>query len=237
MKLLLTSNGITTPELEEAFSELAGGRSDLKVAIIPTAGEPIEWIPDKGDSKKFTAKLVKEKLEGHRKWLEKYSKTYIEKGYEVVIVDLKADPKEVKEKLQNVDAIDVIGGDANYLLDWAKVTKLDTYLKDLLDKGVVYIGTSAGCGLLVNDIGLTWWEPEQWAGTDHIGFGIVDFVVVAHQKESDNQKTTKNLIRRKKYMQSLGNFPWKVYLLQDGQAIKVNGGKVEHIGPGIKRFI
>ena len=38
-------------------------------------------------------------------------------------------------------------------------------------------------------------------------------------------------------MQSLMNYPWKIYFLQDGQAIKVDGDKVEHIGPGIKEFI
>ena len=45
MKLLLTSNGITSPELEQALRELTGGRTDLRVALIPNASDPIELVP------------------------------------------------------------------------------------------------------------------------------------------------------------------------------------------------
>lgn len=235
MKLLLTSNGLSSPELEKAFSELTNNRKDLKVAIIPTASDPIEWIPEKEGSKKYIAIIVEEKLEENHKWIEEYAKKYTDKGNEVVIVDLKTNPKEIKEKLHNVDLIDVTGGDVNYLIDWAKIAKLDTYLKDLLDKGVIYLGTSAGCGLVLPDVGMAWWEPDM--DIDRIGLGIVDFTMEVHQKENDERKNTENLIKRKKYMQSIINFPWKVYLVQDGQAIKVDGDKIEHIGEGIKKSI
>lgn len=42
MKLLLTSNGITNTELERAFSDLIENRSNLKIALIPTAADPID---------------------------------------------------------------------------------------------------------------------------------------------------------------------------------------------------
>lgn len=234
MKLLLTSNGITNPVIQRAFSEMINGRTDLKVAIIPTASDTIEWVPEKEGSKEYIAKLVPEKKEKNAEWLNNYKREWVEKGYDVVIADLKEDPEKIKEKLESVDVIDVTGGDVNYLLDWAKKSKLDTYLKELLDKGVVYIGTSAGGGLVSPDIGLTWWDPGM--STDHVGLGIVDFVVVPHQKE-DAGKSEEKLIERKRYLQSVVNFPWKVYLVQDGQAIKVIGENVEHIGPGIKKFI
>jgi len=233
MKLLLTSNGFVKNSLEKDFLNLVGDSKNLKVAIIPTASDNIEWVPETPDSKKYVAKLIQlSKADEGEDYL--YFKN---KGFDVVIADLKEDPEILRKKLKNVDVIDVPGGDVNYLLDWAKIAKLDKYLRELLDKGVVYIGSSAGTGLVVPDIGLTWWEPEKWAGTDHIGFGIVDFVVVAHQRESDKEKTAENLINRKKYMQSVTDFPWKVYLLQDGQAIKVDGDKIEHIGEGIKKSI
>jgi peptidase E len=230
MKLLLTSNGFVGKSLEQDFLQLVGNRNNLKIAIVPTAGDTIEWAHATPDCKKWVAKLIRpSNAEDGEDYL--YFKN---KGYEVVVVDLKDDPSAIKEKLESVDVIDVLGGDANYLLDWAKIAKLDDYLKELLEKGVVYVGTSAGTGLVVPDIGLTWWEPSEWEGTDHMGFRIVDFVVVPHQNESDEQKTAENLIKRKKYMQSVANFPWKVYLLRDGQAIKVDGDSVEHIGTGVK---
>lgn len=233
MKLLLTSNGLSNPSLEDAFLEMTGRKTNLKVALIPTAGDPIEWIPDAIDSTKFTAKLLKQNdAEQGESYL-----SYKRKGYDVIVVDLKGNPRKVEEKLKDVDIIDVGGGDVNYLLDWAKKASLDTYLKDLLDRGVIYIGTSAGCGLVTPDIGLTWWSPDQWAGTDHIGLGIVDFVIVPHQKESDEQSNLENLIDRKRYLQSIIDFPWRVYLLQDGQAVQVIDDQIKHIGPGAKNFI
>lgn len=234
MKLLLTSNGITDSSIERAFLEMTGGRTDLKVAIIPTASDPIEWVPEKEGSKEYVAKIIPEKKEKNAEWLDNYKTEWVAKGYDVVIADLKEDPEKIKEKLESVDVIDVTGGDVNYLLDWAKKAKLDVYLKDLLDNGVAYIGTSAGGGLLNPDIGLTWWEPGM--STDHTGLGIVDFVIVPHQKE-EGERSEENLIKRKKYLQSVANFPWKVYLLQDGQAIKVVGDNVEHIGMGIKKSV
>jgi len=235
MKLLLTSNGFTDSSIEQAFLEMTNNRTDLKVAIIPTASDPIEWVPEKEGSKEYVPRLIPERKEKNAGWLNNYKGEWEEKGFDVVIADLKEEPEKIKEKIESVDVIDVTGGDVNYLLDWAKKSKLDTYLKDLLGRGVVYVGTSAGSGLLVPDIGLTWWETDM--SMDHVGFGIVDFIVIPHQKESDERTNVENLTKRKKHLQSVINFPWKVYLLQDGQAIKVIGDNIEHIGSGAKKFI
>lgn len=235
MKLLLTANGITTPELEQAFAEMTGGRTALRVALIPTAGDSIEWVPDPADSKKFTARLVSQidarQGNEYKRWREK--------GFEVVITDLKEAPEKIREKLQNVDIIDVGGGDVNYLLDWAKKCKLDTYLKEILDRDVLYVGASAGSLLVQPDIGLTWWEPGD--GSDHIGLGIVDFLITGgHGKEAteaDVDEIVKNISKRREYLQSLINFPWKIYTAMDGQAVKVVGDTIEQVGPGVKKSI
>lgn len=231
MKLLLTSSGIVNPSLEKAFSELTDGKINLKVAFIPTAGDPIEWIGPKAGGLTYHHKLIRKN--NYKKYSDyKYLKS---KGYKVIIADLKEDKVKLKKKLHDVDAIFVGGGDSNYLLDWAKKSKLDKYLKNLLDSGVVYVGVSAGSGLVLPEIGLTWWEPGM--KLDRIGFGYVDFIVLVHQNECDKLKNVKSLIKRKKYYRSITDFPWKIYLVKDGQAIKVNGDKVEHIGPGIKKSI
>ena len=234
MKLLLTSNGFINTSIEKDFLDMTKGKTNLKVAVIPTAGDPIEWVPPKeGDTNydNFVPKLVGKSDDGKGEYYDYFKN----KGFDVVVVDLKEDQNLVKEKLQNVDIIFVGGGDVNYLLDWAKKSKLDSYLKDILNNDVLYIGLSAGNGLLMPDIGFTWWEPTMKA--DHAGFGIVDFVLVPHQKESEESDKVKKYTERKKYLQTVMDFPWKVYLLQDGQAIKVDGDKVEHIGEGIKKFI
>lgn len=216
---------------------MTNNKTNLKVAIIPTASDPIEWVPEKeGDEMKdYVYKLVFEKIEQSAEWLQKYKTEWEKKGYSVVIADLKEDQTELKNKIESVDVIDVLGGDVNYLLDWAKKSKLDTYLGEVLNKGVVYVGTSAGSELINPDIGLTWWEPD-WK-LDHVGLGIVDFIVVPHQNESDTQKSIEQLTKRREYLQTIINFPWRIYLVQDGQAIKVIDDTVEHIGSGTKKYI
>ena len=234
MKLLLTSNGFINTSLEKDFLELVDNRTDLKVAIIPTASDPIEWVPlVEGDTSydNFVPKLVGESGGGKGE----YYNYFKDKGYDVVVIDLKENPDIVKENLQNSNVIFVGGGDLNYLLDWVKKAKLDTYLKDLLDKGLVYVGASAGSMLLQPDIGLTWWEPVMKA--DHIGLNIIDFIVAPHQKEADLTSGIEKLNNRRKYLQSAIKFPWKIYLLQDGQAVKVVNNEVDHIGSGVKEFI
>jgi peptidase E len=234
MKLFLTANGFLNTPLEKDFSELVGDRTNLKVAIIPTAGDPIEWIQESEGSKIYKAKLLPKKSEESIKWLESYKGEWEKRGYNVIFVDLKEDGADIKKKLESIDVIDVGGGDVNWLLDWAKKSKFSEYLKDLLEKGVVYTGASAGSMLVNPDIGFTWWEPEK--PDDHVGLGVVDFMFQPLHGGNDEEKT-KNLIERKKHLQSLVDYPWTIYLVGDGQAIKVDGDKIEHIGEGMKRFI
>ncbi len=222
--------------IEKDFLDLVGNRENLRVAIIPTASDPIEWVPEKeGDpTSAYVAKLLPVKRKREPEESEAYL-YYQNNGHDVIIADLKEDPDKLREKLQNVDVIEVGGGDGNWLLDWAKKSKLDTYLKELLDKGVVYVGGSAGSCLVTPDIGLGWWTPE-WK-LDHLGLGIVDFLISLHNKEAELSEKIEKTKKQREDMQSHMNYPWKVYFLQDGQAIKVDGDKIEHVGEGIKESI
>ena len=237
MKLLLTSNGFMNTSLEKDFLEMTDNKTNLRVVVIPTASDPIEWYPEhEGDDVKFYLyRQVVDANGEHAAWLRAYQYEWEQKGHHVIIADLKDDPMELKKKIESADVMDVTGGDVNYLLDWAKKSKLDTYLEDVLNKGAVYVGTSAGSQLINPDVGLTWWDADL--KLDHVGLGVVDFVVVPHQKESDERSNTDNLIRRRDSLQTLIGFPWRTYLVQDGQAIKVVDEKVEHIGPGVKKCI
>ncbi len=164
MKLLLLAHNVSDSDFESALLELMGGRIGLKMAFITTAGDTIEWVPEKEDSERYVAKLVELSPEQNAKgddWRRNHKAKFEEKGIEMIFVDLKDDPKEVRGKLERGDIIEVGGGDINWLLDWAKKAGLDTYLKELLEKGTIYTGTSAGAMLPQPDIGFTWWGPEE----------------------------------------------------------------------------
>ena len=192
MKLLLLAHEVSDSDFERALLELTGERTGLKMAFITTAGDPIEWVLEKEGSEKYVAKLVELNPEEQAKrndWRRNFKTKFTKKGYEMIFVDLKEDSKEVKKKLENVDIINVGGGDINYLLDWAKKSGLNMYLKEILGRGVIYVGTSAGTMLPQPDIGFTWWGPEEkWVGTDHAGLGIVNFITTGGPKEGEDEE-------------------------------------------------
>ncbi|OHB23949.1 MAG: hypothetical protein A2542_02370 [Parcubacteria group bacterium RIFOXYD2_FULL_52_8] len=228
MKFLLVAHEVPEAEFEQALLEMVGDRSNLKMALIPTASDPIEWIPDAHDPKKANPRLVPEKQAKQEAWWNNYKKELEAKGWQVVIADLKEDPAVLKEKLASVDVINVGGGDVNYLLEWARKSKLETYLAELLDRGVVYTGSSAGAMLPQPDIGFTWWEPGD--PSDHVGLGIVDFITAGAPKNADGSLNVQQVVDRKKHLQAHIDFPWKVYLLQDGQMLRVDGNMIEYLG-------
>jgi hypothetical protein len=81
MKLLLTSNGFINTPLEKDFLEMTEYKSNLTVAIIPTASDPIEWIPEReGDlTGDYIARQILDTDKIHEKWLISYQEEWEKK--------------------------------------------------------------------------------------------------------------------------------------------------------------
>ena len=238
MKLLITSNGIVNPELERALEELTGGQKNLRVAIIPTASEPIEWVPDMPESKNFIPKLTKIPLYETNPTESGAYKEWKNRGFEdIYFVSLREDPKKVENELRNAEIISIPGGDVDYLLLWAKKSGLDRYWREILNRETICVTQSAGCGLLSPNVGFRWWTPDE--KLDVNSFNIVNFIPIVHQKEDDPEKNYDALIDRKEYMKENfpGGFPWPLYLIPDGQGILINGSKIDQVGLGDKKII
>ena len=89
MKVLLTSNGITSKEIEQALSVFVDGRTNLKVAIVPTASDSIEWVLEKeGDVAPYDSVATLTKIRDDFETWPLYL-SYKNKGYDVIFVDLK----------------------------------------------------------------------------------------------------------------------------------------------------
>ena len=238
MKLLITSSGIVNQELEESLKQLTDAQMNLRVAIIPTAGEPIEWIPDSPGSKNFTSRLTKRptyetspsESGAYREWKAR--------GFsEIFFVSLRDDPKKIEADLRRAELIYIPGGDVDYLIIWAKKAKLDNYWRELLTNGTICVTQSAGCGLLSPNVGFRWWTPDD--KLDVHSFSIVDFIPIVHQKEEDPEKNYAALVTRKKYMEENfpDGFPWPLYLIPDGQGVLIDGDTIEQVGLGDKKII
>src|SRR3989344_5836196 len=131
-KLFLTS--YSSLVLDKIVDILPAKPELLKLAFIPTARDPYH----------ITAKVDPEK--------EKLKSM----GFSIKTVDLKNKSKEqLRKELENIDVIFVAGGNTFYLLEKTIESGFDSLLKELINNGVIYIGSSAGSVLVGPDIDIT----------------------------------------------------------------------------------
>lgn len=120
-KLFLASFASVTLDLVTEL--LPKPATQLKAAFIPTAG-------DLCDNNGFMH-VDREKL--------------VEMGFSIIDIDLKnIDEQGLEIKLENIDLVLVAGGNTFYLLDKVKKSGFDKVIQKVLDRGVIYVGSSAG---------------------------------------------------------------------------------------------
>src|SRR3989344_6789029 len=198
MKLLLTSQGLTTNAIKNKFFEIVGKKpSEISLAFIPTASYPNANKP-----------WVKEAKEGIRK-------TGITN---IVDIDLKNyKEKELYEALKSFDVIFVNGGNTFNLLYWVKKSGFDKVIKKLLKEGKTYVGLSAGAILACPTI-----EVALWKGMDdssvvklnsYEGLNLVNFHIFVHYLDKWRELINKEKDKLNK----------KLICLTDKQAITQDG--------------
>ncbi len=198
MKLYLSSVGI--PD-HAAYLGLFGKNQPRRVAIIPTA-----WnVAPAAKSAPFMQSILN---------------AFAALNFTTTTVDLtnfESKPAELKAALSDVTAIWVMGGNTFYLNYWMRKSGFDTLLPDLLAKGVVYGGESAGAvvagktlhGIEVLD------NPAEAPEAIWPGLNLVDYGIIPHWGEK------KYAGRLEQAYEEMRLFT-PVKLLQDGQYILDN---------------
>ena len=204
--LFLTSVGLP-PETRDSFlSLLPKAAKDTKVAFVPTAADP--------DKDKWYVKSARDEL--------------IELGFQVQDVDLKGAISEVRDSIEKCDVLYVNGGNTFYLLDWVRKSKLDTYMGELLDNGLIYIGSSAGSIITGPDIACAGWDPgwdkDVVGMKDTTGLGYIDFAISPHFVEAERAILAENARK----------INYKIWPITDKQAILVKGVEVKLVGMGAR---
>ena len=110
---------------------------------------------------------------------------FIENGFKVRMIDL--EKADLKKDFNGMDAVYVMGGNSFYLLDSMKKSGFDKVIGALLDKGVIYIGESAGSYVACPTIEMAHWKHQD---ADIVGLkdltalNLVPFLVTVHYKPS-----------------------------------------------------
>lgn len=209
MKLLLTSSGLTTPELIKACVDLTGKpRAKIKTAIV-NEGYAVErgdkrWIIDE-------SLQISKTLPG---WLD--------------IVDLLAlSPAQIQERLNAVDVIFVLGGHTDYLMHVFNKSGLTAMLPELL-KTKVYVGSSAGAMVMGKRVSTeayqtVFGEEGDYGTTEYLGF--VDFAIKPHLDSAMFPNNKKEVI-----LNISRTYGRKLCSLRDSQGIIVQGDKITMLG-------
>lgn len=174
----------------------------LKLAFIPTAADPYKIKPwFYGDKMKL--KLM---------------------GFQIVNVDIKNKTKEqLFQQMKDVDVVFVSGGNTYYLLEHVQKSRLDEVVKELIVKGVMYIGSSAGSVLVCPTI-------EHIEDLDDItkaslisfeGIGLIDFLILPHFGDS------KYKYKFQQIMKKWSDKKYKIQTLTNSQVIVVNNNNIE----------
>lgn len=165
--IILTSTGFRSPSVCNKFLEIAGNKDNKKVAIITTAA--------------------------YEKENHKYSQLALSQFQAMGFLDIDFYDfeNEPNKDLSRYDIIYVCGGNSFKLLKFAKESNFKDSINNLLNKGGIYVGVSAGSIILSpsikiageirpdpNDVGLTGLE----------GFSIIDFILMPHYSSELEQE-------------------------------------------------
>lgn len=158
MKILLSSNMQIIKNYVEKGS---------RVGFIPTASE----------------------VENDRSYMLQ-NKTALQKmGFEIVNIEISTeDKKEIVEKLNNVDALYVAGGNCFYLLQQIKMKNILQELIDFANKKN-YIGASAGSCIACPSIGYVHNLDDKSAApllTDYNSLNLINAYILPHYNSSED---------------------------------------------------
>lgn len=206
MKLFLTSGGLTTDALRDAFQAMLPSKA--RIAFVPTAAklyQDTSWLNDDIENVRksgATVELVDISTSSHAHWLKAFEAS---------------------------DSICFGGGNTYFLLDWVRRCGLSSILPALLDRRV-YMGISAGsmiAGPSIESNSPIFPEEDVGKIEDLQGLSLVPFAVIPHLNSPSFSGARLEPIER---FASTVRYP--VYAIDDRSAIQVIDGQTTVVSTG-----
>ncbi len=170
---------------------------------MQVADEILKLLPKSPDSIKIAHIITAANNFAHAPWMIKDKAKMLELGFQVEDLDIKGKTKkQLSKKLKGKDIIYVQGGDPYYLLKQVKRSGFDKVVKRLINKGVIYIGASAGSYIACPIIEMALWKkpkrPRHGLRPDEAAMKLVQFLIIVHY-EPRYKKIIKKHIPGAKY--------------------------------------
>ncbi len=203
----------------------------MKTILLTSAGtnvkeEILKILPKPANQMKLVQIITASKPEKNKAFVEKDRKGLQEMGFEVEDIDLEGKTEdELRTLLSDKDIIFVQGGNTFYLMKYIRESGFDRIVKELIEKGVIYIGVSAGSYVACPSIEMSYWKhPDRNIVnlTDLSGMNLVSFLLSVHYKPEFREILKKEISKTN----------YGVKILTDSQAILVRDDKVKLVGMG-----
>jgi len=157
-------------------------------------------------------------------FFKKVSETIKENGYDMEDFDIEGKTKEeIKSFFKDKNVVHIEGGNTFYLLKAIRETGFADILRELLNEGRVYIGTSAGSYVMCPTIEVSNWNSDgkdRFGVTDFTALNYVPFVLKVHYTDEK-----KGLVSEK-----VKTLKYPIHILKDGQGMFCENGICRFIG-------
>ena len=177
-----------------------------KLVFIDTAAEP------KGE---------RDDLE----WLKNDRRALVDAGFKVSDYTLTGKSKsQLEDDLKGFDYIYLSGGNTAYLLEQSQKSGFVSLIKELVQKGKIYIGTSAG-SIIAGPMLPDYFSEEEAELKNKNGYGFVNFTILPHWGSEDFKE--RYLGERLKVVYKNDQVP--LLLLTDNQYVHVQNDQIKII--------
>jgi len=192
-----------------------------------TTDKKLEFLPKPLSEMKMAWVITASKGVDDTSYIQRHKQRMDELGFDYEEIDIEGkNEKELREILSDKEVVFVEGGNTFYLLKCVRESGFDKVIKELIEKGVIYIGASAGSYIACPTIEMATWrhqdEYDRCGVTNFTGLNLVSFLVIAHYTE-EYKEIVKEGISKTKYL---------VRILTDDQALLVRDDGVELVGKG-----
>ena len=202
MKILLASNGKFLTE--EGYKLLGIPKDKIRIGWVITASKGVEK-PD---------------------YLERHRQAMKDVGYAFEEFDIEGKNEDkILNFFADKNVIHIEGGNTFYLLKVIKEIGFEKTLKKLLDKGLAYVGSSAGAYIMCPTI-----EVSKFGRNVHRNFGLTDLTALNYVPFSLKVHYTDDMEADVREMMKSLKYPLRI--LRDGQGIMCEDGVRRFEGEG-----
>lgn len=201
--ILASSGSFFTDQLENYLDKPL---KSFKIAYIPTASAKVEDLS----------------------YIEQRRPKMAKMGLDLEEIDIASQKEEdLRKILGKKNLVFVEGGNTFYLLKCIRKSGFDRVIRDLLKKGLIYFGSSAGAYVACPTIEMTTWKLSNYSFsrckvTDFSAMNLVPFLVNCHFRPE-----IKEFLKKKKK-----ELKYPLKILTDKQAFLIKDDKVKIIGKG-----